>query len=124
MVYLVIITVLVGISNSGGLGGGGVAVPCLLLFFDADPKEAIDIAYIYIFFGAIGNSIQNCTKKHPTDQSRSLINFDLALVSLNGVIFGAMVGFFLNKISYDIIIISLLFIFRSYVFIRNFKKIK
>jgi len=50
-------TTMVGISNAAGMGGGAIAVPCLLLFFNYEPKEAINIAYIYVLFGGLGNTI-------------------------------------------------------------------
>jgi len=55
--YLILMTTMVGISNAAGMGGGAIAVPCLLLFFNYEPKEAINIAYIYVLFGGLGNTI-------------------------------------------------------------------
>ena len=53
--FLLILAVMVGISNMGGLGGGLIAVPYLSFFLSYPTKDAVDIAYIFILFGGIGN---------------------------------------------------------------------
>lgn len=38
-------------------------IPLLMYFFDLSTKLAIEISYIIVFSGAIGNYLRNCTVK-------------------------------------------------------------
>jgi len=44
-----------GLSNSGGLGWGGIVSPLMILLFDIKTNYAINIAYIFVFWGGLGN---------------------------------------------------------------------
>jgi len=50
-----IVLVMAGLFMSGGLGGGAMMVPLLIVFFKYDSKQAIYNAYAIIFGGSIGN---------------------------------------------------------------------
>lgn len=52
---LVLMTSLIGVSNAAGLGGGGMAVPLLIFLFSYETKAATDMAYIFVFWGGLGN---------------------------------------------------------------------
>ena len=47
---------------------------------------------------------------HPNKPNSPLINYQLALISLPGIIYGAMIGYILNKFIWEIfLIIGLLY---------------
>jgi len=50
-----VVLIMAGLFMSGGLGGGAMMVPLLIVFFRFDSKEAIYNAYAIIFGGSIGN---------------------------------------------------------------------
>ena len=45
------------------------------------------------------------TKLHPVNLSKPLVNYELALVCLPGIVYGAIVGYILNKLLWDIFIV-------------------
>lgn len=79
----VIGTVLVGlglmIAASGGVGGGGILVPLLIIVYGFHPKNAIPLSNFTILGSSITNMILNFPKRHP-DADRPLVDWDLILV--------------------------------------------
>jgi Sulfite exporter TauE/SafE len=67
------------ISASGGIGGGGILVPLLIIVFGFNPKYAIPLSNITILGSSITNVILNLPKRHP-DADRPLIDWDLILL--------------------------------------------
>jgi uncharacterized membrane protein YfcA len=67
------------ISASGGIGGGGILVPLLIIIFGFNPKYAIPLSNITILGSSITNVILNLPKRHP-DADRPLIDWDLILL--------------------------------------------
>lgn len=39
-------------------------IPLVMYFFDTNMKQAIDISYILVFSGALGNYMKTCTVKN------------------------------------------------------------
>ena len=76
-------TALVGIglmiAASGGVGGGGILVPLLIIVFGFHPKNAIPLSNFTILGSSITNMILNFPKRHP-DADRPLVDWDLILV--------------------------------------------
>lgn len=67
------------ISASGGIGGGGILVPLLIIVFGFKPKYAIPLSNVTILGSSITNVILNLPKRHP-DADRPLIDWDLILL--------------------------------------------
>lgn len=76
-------TTLVGIglmiAASGGVGGGGILVPLLIIVFGFHPKYAIPLSNFTILGSSVTNMILNLPKRHP-DAQRPLVDWDLILV--------------------------------------------
>lgn len=66
-------------SAAGGIGGGGILVPLLIIVFNFEPKFAIPLSNITILGSSITNVIMNLPKRHP-DADRPLIDWDLILL--------------------------------------------
>ena len=88
------------IAASGGIGGGSILVPLLILIFDFHPKYAIPLSNFTIVGSSITNMIMNLPKRHPTED-RPLVDWDLILVMEPLTMVGAIVGAFLSKILSD-----------------------
>ena len=67
------------IAASGGIGGGGVLVPLLILVYGFSPKFAIPLSNFTIVGSSITNMILNVPKRHP-NADRPLVDWDLILV--------------------------------------------
>ncbi|GMF09701.1 unnamed protein product [Phytophthora lilii] len=96
------------VSSAGGIGGGVILVPAMVLIMSFDIKRATPISNVAILGGAVANTWFNMRKRHPT-VDRPLIDPELALGMIPVVIGGTILGAVINKLipSY---IVSLLFV--------------
>jgi len=95
------------LSNAGGIGGGGLLIPILLLVLNFYTHEAIPISKLMIFTGALTSFILGFRQKHPTRNSIT-IDYNIPLLLVPMLLFGTMVGVTLNKVTPPwIILISL-----------------
>ena len=62
-----IITVL---ANAGGIGGGGLTIPIMMIFFQLNIKECVPIANFTGFLSAFIRFFLNFNQKHPTRPQR------------------------------------------------------
>lgn len=86
------------LSNAGGIGGGGLLIPILLLILKFYTHEAIPISKLMIFTGAITSFILGFRQKHPTRNSIT-IEYNIPLLLVPMLLFGTMVGVTLNKVT-------------------------
>jgi uncharacterized membrane protein len=109
------------IAASGGIGGGGLLVPILILVFGFDPKHAIPLSNFTILGCSIMNVILNLSKRHP-DADRPLVDWDLILVMEPLTMAGAVFGAYLSKIMPDWFLVLLLVIVLGYTSIKTVAK--
>lgn len=88
------------IAASGGIGGGGILVPILILVFAFHPKHAIALSNFTILGSAISNTTLNFPKRHPT-ADRPLVDWDLIMVMEPLTAAGAIVGAYMSKVLPD-----------------------
>ncbi|KAG7393887.1 hypothetical protein PHYPSEUDO_000064 [Phytophthora pseudosyringae] len=105
---LLFISLGLAVSAAGGVGGGTILVPAMILIMGFDIKRATPVSNMAIVGGAIANAWFNIRKRHPA-VDRPLIDSDLALAMIPLVMGGAVVGTVLAKLlpSY---LLSLLFV--------------
>ena len=77
------------IAASGGIGGGGILVPLLIMVFGFNPKYAIPLCNSTVFGSSITNVFLNVSKRHP-EADRPLIDWDLVLLMEPLTIVGAV----------------------------------
>lgn len=95
------------LSNAGGIGGGGLLIPILLLIFKFYTHEAIPISKLMIFSGAVTSFVLGFKQKHPFRDTIT-IDYNIPLLLVPMVLFGTMVGVTMNKVTPPwIILISL-----------------
>jgi uncharacterized membrane protein YfcA len=95
------------ISNAGGIGGGGLFIPILILILEFYTHEAIPISKVMIFSGALTAFILNLKLRHPTRHTIS-IDYNIAILIVPLLLFGTVVGVTLNKITPAFLIILML----------------
>jgi uncharacterized membrane protein YfcA len=95
------------VSNAGGIGGGGLLIPILILILKFSTHEAIPISKLMILTGASTAFIMGLNNKHPTRNGIPL-DLNIAGVLIPMLLFGTMVGVSLNKVTPpSVILISL-----------------
>lgn len=99
-----------GISNAGGIGGGGLLIPILILILKFDVHEAIPLSKVMIFSGALTAFIMGFKIIHPFRQSIT-VDYNIAGIMIPMILFGTMIGVSLNKLfPPSIILLSLTFV--------------
>lgn len=117
-----LITIIFGsaLSNAGGIGGGGLLIPILLLMLKFYTHEAIPISKLMIFTGALTSFILGFRQPHPSRRSIS-IDYNIPMLLVPFVLFGTMVGVTLNKVTPPwIILVSLTLV----LIINTYKTLK
>lgn len=88
------------IAAGGGIGGGGIFVPILILVMGFAIKGAIPLSSICILGGSIFHIFRNFHRRHPT-ADRPLIDWTFIALMQPMLVCGAVIGSFLNKIVPD-----------------------
>jgi len=107
------IAVTIGATGAagGGIGGGGLYVPLLMIVIGFDAKEAVPVSQGCIVGAAIAHLILNAPKKHPLKEI-PVVDYAALLVLepmlLTGSIFGVMLNGMLPSIAILIILVVVL----------------
>lgn len=88
--------ILAGLSNAGGIGGGAMMLPVIILMLGFLPQYSIPLSQVIIFGGSLIASIMNLRKRHPT-KNRPLIFYELALLTISPLLMGTTIGVILNE---------------------------
>ncbi len=107
VVGTIVMMVLMSLCTMAGVGGGGVTVPLILVFFNFELKRCTAISGASILACSAARYIVNFKQKHPEKDSVS-IDYSLAAVMLPAVIVGSFLGVYLSAIMPDIVITGIL----------------
>ncbi|XP_047151127.1 sulfite exporter TauE/SafE family protein 3-like isoform X3 [Vigna umbellata] len=122
--WRIVVGTLIGILGAafgsvGGVGGGGIFVPMLILILGFDPKSAVSISKCMVT-GAATSAVFFCLKqKHPT-LDEPVIDYDLMLLIQPPLMLGISIGVILSVIFADWMVTVLLIILCLVTSIRAF----
>jgi hypothetical protein len=102
------------LGSSGGIGGGGLVVPCYIICIGMNPKQAIPLGSVTVLGGSLAGLILNLRRRHPL-ADRPIIDWDLILVMEPLVLVGALFGAILHRVVSEKIISILLVLLLSIV---------
>ena len=108
---MALVALVVTISAAGGIGGGGVLVPVLMLSEEMGPHGAIPLSKLTIFGNAVCQLALNWTKSHPMRPDRPLIDYDTTLMLEPPTLLGTVIGVLLNRMTPKWLIALLLLLF-------------
>ena len=104
IIGFILILLTSALSNAGGVGGGGLVIPILLLMFKFYTHEAIPISKLTIFTGALTSFLLGFKQKHPYRKAIT-IDYNIPYLIVPMLLFGTMVGISLNKVMPPFIIL-------------------
>jgi hypothetical protein len=102
------------LGSSGGIGGGGLVVPCYIIAIGLKPKQAFPLGSVTVLGGSIASLILNLRRRHPL-ADRPIIDWDLILVMEPLVLVGALFGSILHRVVSEKILSVLLVLLLSVV---------
>jgi len=94
-------------AAGGGIGGGGLYVPLLMIVIGFDAKEAVAISQGCIVGAAIAHLLLNAGKKHPLLE-RPVVDYAALLVLEPMLLAGALIGVMLNGMLPSVVILLIL----------------
>ena len=80
------------LSNIGGIGGGGITLPILMIFFGFKTKPAIAISSFSILLSTSSSFVVNWSEKHPDKPNVQVIDYGIVSIMLPTTLIGAKVG--------------------------------
>lgn len=80
-----------------GIGGGGIIVPLLMVFYNLDTKNAVAVSGFTILTGSVCRYIFTAKEKNP-DKDATCIEYGLSNVMLPTVLVGSIMGVIFNMI--------------------------
>ncbi|KAK7384923.1 hypothetical protein VNO78_30626 [Psophocarpus tetragonolobus] len=124
--WRIVVGTLIGILGAacgsvGGVGGGGIFVPMLIVIIGFDPKSAVAISKCMVTGAAISAVFFCLKQKHPT-LDEPVIDYDLMLLIQPMLLLGISIGVILSVIFADWMVTILLIILCIGTSIRAFFK--
>jgi len=117
------------LSNVGGIGGGGVAIPLVMVFFNFTMKPAIAISSFSIMCSTLARFFFNFNERHPDKKNSTTIDYGMTNVMMPLILVGSLVGAYVYvsfpDIVLQIILTILLFILMGESgrkFVETYKK--
>jgi len=115
---IILVLLLTGLSNAGGVGGGPLLSSILIIALNYNENKAFAIVSALVFGGSVGNFLNVLTQRDPS--GKPLINYNLALICVPPILLGTMLGILLSRIlapiilSAGVVLTSLFMILRIY----------
>jgi len=99
-------------AAGGGIGGGGLYVPLLIIVIGFETKEAVAVSQGCIVGAAIAHLIINVPKKHPL-MDVPVIDYGALLVLEPMLLTGSLLGVMLNGMMPSVVIMLILIVVLS-----------
>ena len=99
------------LSNVAGIGGGGVAIPLAMYFFNLSTKPAIAISSFSIMISTLARFFYNFNERHPEKPNCACIDYNMTNVMMPLTMMGSLIGAFFYLMlpeMYILIILTLL----------------
>ena len=84
--------VLIALSNAGGLSGAGSNIPLMLIFFDMSMTGAVPVSSFVAVCATVFRFVKNFSERHPRDDTRCCINYEIVEVTMPLVFVGSLAG--------------------------------
>ncbi|EGC31962.1 hypothetical protein DICPUDRAFT_89425 [Dictyostelium purpureum] len=109
------------LSSGGGVGGGGIYIPILILVSKWDPKSSIPLSNCLVAGCSLANFIQNFPRRHPFS-NKHLIDFSVALLIEPLTLAGTIFGVYLHTYFPPLVILLLLVITLGFTSFKTITK--
>lgn len=116
-----ILTLLMTLAVISGIGGGGIIVSLLMVYYKLSIHEAIAVSGFTIFLGSLARFTMTINKRHP-EKDATLVDYSLANIMLPCVMAGSLIGVFFNLVFPALILQVCLSIVLSFLAVMSGKK--
>lgn len=109
------------ISSAGGIGGGGLFIPILTIIAGLDLKTASSFSAFMVTGGSIPNVVSYMFIKNKKNGVKSLIDYDIALLSEPCMLLGVSIGVICNIMFPEWLITIMFAVFLAWSTFKTFK---
>lgn len=102
------------LGSIGGIGGGGLVVPCYIIVSGLAPRFAMPLGAVTVLGGSLAALVLNLRRRHPL-ADRPIVDWDLILVMEPLVLVGTLIGSVLHRVVSEKILTVLLVLLLSIV---------
>jgi uncharacterized membrane protein YfcA len=110
------------LCSAGGVGGGGINVPVLLLVFGYGFDTAVELSLFIVLGNAFAQTMLNLGKTHPNLTALPLIYWELVIILLPAQLGGSNIGSILSKILPKSVLYILALLVLSFAAVMSYKK--
>lgn len=96
------------LANSGGIGGGGLNVPLMVLLLQLDIKEAVPIGNFLGLIAAVIRFIINFKQRHTSRPHRLSIDYEMICMTMPLNYLGTLYGCVVEQLLSDFVVAMLL----------------
>ena len=115
LIGIVVLPVLLGLANIGGIGGGGLIIPLCIMLFGMSTKQAIALSNTTIAIGAIiryfGFSIHS---RHP-HKPVTIVDYNMAAIMTPLMMIGSFVSVIFAQVMPDAVLTILIAVLMLYL---------
>lgn len=104
----IVFSLIMCLSNVAGIGGGGVAIPLAMYFFNLSTKPAIAISSFAIMVSTLARFFYNFNERHPEKPNCCSIDYNMTNVMMPLTMMGSLVGAFFYLLFPDLVITIIL----------------
>ena len=120
---IIVLPLLLGLANNGGIGGGGFIVPFCIAFNGFNTLDAMAQSNFVIFCGAVVRYVFFSVRlKHPNAENRTIIDYNIVSVMIPLVLVGALFGTVIASVLPDAVLTILLICLLCYLLFDSCKK--
>ena len=117
----IVLTILMSMAVMSGIGGGGIIVPLLMVFFELSTKQAVAVSGFTILCGSLSRFFFTLKQRHPTKDA-TCIEYGLTNMMLPVVLVGSLGGVFFNLTFPAVILQIILTLLLFFLSIQSIKK--
>jgi uncharacterized membrane protein YfcA len=116
-----VLTLLMALAVMSGIGGGGIIVPLLIIFYKLDTKNAVATSGFTILTGSVTRYLITLNERHP-DKDATCVDYSITNVMLPAILMGSIIGVFFNIAFPDICVEILLTLLLAFLTWNAYKK--
>jgi len=116
----ILVFVISGMSNAGGIGGGPIMTAFEILTFYFNTKQSIPLSQVIIAAGAVIGLTIRVLMRHPT-KNRPLLEYHVSMLIIPPILFGSLFGVMVNKILPSVAILSMLTVVLIFITLMTLK---
>ena len=112
------------LANVAGIGGGGVAIPLAMTFFNLSLKPAVAISSFSICVATLARFFFNWNERHPEKPHMGSIDYGLTIVMMPLNLMGSLIGVLFYVVFPDLVLMIILTLLLVVMFVDSGRKYK